>query len=312
MKSLFSLVFSYFVLTLTVFAQKQINNSMPFQDVDSKDYSIVVPSSYIESESIPAFLALHPLNISRWNAETWCAELTEFAESNGVILICPDGGIDGKIDDPIDTAFTSFLLDSAFLWYNIDPENLYATGFSWGGKTTYTYGLNHINRFAGLMPIGAAISISDVNNIAQYIIGKPIYIIHGALDSPGNRFWPLLESMEENTICAESNLLPGVGHTIDFNNQLEILTTGYNYLKDIQCLTSIPDISKIKTEILPYNILQSGQSIVLNPSNESSWKIYSRNGILIKTGNTSKIDVPVLPGIYIVRSGKQSQLFVVI
>ena len=177
-----------FVVGIAI-GQEQINDSMPFQSDPDKKYSLFIPSAYDEDNSIPAFLALHPLNTNRWNAETWCEELSDFAEENGVILVCPDGGEDGKIDDPIDTAFTSFLLDSAFIWYNIDETKLYATGFSWGGKTTYTYGLNHIEKFAGLLPIGAAISVGEIDGIADQAEGVPVYIVHGSLDNPNTRYW---------------------------------------------------------------------------------------------------------------------------
>ena len=74
-------------------AQEQINESMPFQDDPSKEYSIFIPSAYNEGEPIPAFLALHPFNTARWNGQTWCEEMADFAEFNGVMLICPDGGV---------------------------------------------------------------------------------------------------------------------------------------------------------------------------------------------------------------------------
>ena len=304
--SFFFLVFSFSMVN----AQEQINESMPFQTDPSKDYSIFIPSAYTEGEPIPAFLALHPFNTSRWNGETWCQELSDFAETNGVFLICPDGGIDGKIDDAIDTAFTSFLLDSAFIWYDIDETKVYATGFSWGGKTTYTYGLNHIEKFAGLMPIGAAISIGEVNGIAENAEDVPVYIVHGSLDSPNNRFFPLLTAMEDNGACVESNLLPGVGHTIDFNNQVEILTDAYNYLQDNACTITATEEQEIMVEpILPYSILENGQSITLELSKKADWEIFSLDGQIIEKGNQSQIVINMTSGIYIIRSGKQSQIF---
>jgi len=92
-----------FALFGVLHAQEQINESMPFQNDPDKDYSIFIPSNYEEGEPIPAFVALHPFNTNRWNGQTWCEELADFAEANGVFLICPDGGVDGKIDDiPMD------------------------------------------------------------------------------------------------------------------------------------------------------------------------------------------------------------------
>ena len=291
-------------------AQEQINESMPFQSDPEKEYSIFIPSNYEEGESIPAFLALHPFNTSRWNGQTWCEELADFAEFNGVMLICPDGGADGKIDDSIDTAFTSFLLDSAFIWYDIDETKLYATGFSWGGKTTYTYGLNHIEKFAGLMPIGAAISIGEISGIASNAEDIPVYIVHGSLDSPNARYYPFLTAMEDNGACVEGNLLSGVGHTIDFANQVEILTEAYEYLQDNACvITSIDEEVNILNPILPYSMLGNGEIIELNVQSNSNWEVFSFDGQIVMKGNEPEIVINMTSGIYIIRSGKQSQVF---
>ncbi|MEM9544602.1 MAG: hypothetical protein AAGA77_01445 [Bacteroidota bacterium] len=286
---------------------------MPFQGDPDKDYSIFIPSNYEEGEAIPAFLALHPLNTNRWNGQTWCEELTDFAETNGVFLICPDGGVDGKIDDPIDTAFTSFLLDSAFIWYDIDETKVYAIGFSWGGKTTYTYGLNHIDKFAGLLPIGAAITIGEINGIAEKAMDVPVYIVHGSLDSPNVRYFPLLEAMEDNGACVESNLLQGVGHTIDFANQVEILTEAYEFLKDNACATtSIEEAgSQDLNVLLPYSMIPQHQAIDLTLSNDKNWEVYTAGGTLVKSGSTDRMVVDMTRGMYIIHAGKHSEVFVV-
>lgn len=299
----------FLILSTVLSSQIQINESMEFQTDPSKDYSIVVPSSYVEGEPIAAFLALHPFNTARWNGETWCEELAEFAEANDVILVCPDGGADGKIDDPIDTSFTSFLLDSAFQWYDIDPTKLYAIGFSWGGKTTYTYGLNHIDKFAGLLPIGAAISASEVNGISQNIEGKPVYVVHGSLDTPNSRFFPLVEAMESNGACVETNLLQGVGHTIDFDNQLEILTDAYTYLKNNNCTTtSTSQILKESNNILRHNAIKIGESIDISIEGRK-WTIYSVDGRVMKTGSSSSIVMDLISGYYIIEVDSETQRF---
>lgn len=293
--------------------QEQINESMPFQGDPSKDYSIFIPSNYSEGESIAAFLALHPFNTNRWNAQTWCEELSDFAEVNGVMLICPDGGEDGKVDDSIDTAFTSFLLDSAFIWYDIDETKLYATGFSWGGKTTYTYGLNHIERFAGLMPIGAAISVGEINSFAENANNVPIYIVHGSQDSPGVRYFPLFDAMEENGACVDSRLLPGVGHTIDFPDQVWILSNGYAYLQNNECtITAVEEHKGTKDPtLLPSTILSRYQSVSLQVEAQEHWQIYTRNGVLVKQGQGAQMVVDMTSGLFIIRAGKHSQLFTV-
>ena len=183
-------------IILQSFSQIRIDSSFPFQSDPAKKYSLYIPSGYNSNTPHKLMLALHPLNTSRWNGKSWCDTLKQFAETNKLILVSPDGGVDGMIDDAIDTAFTSALLDSIAIWYNINWMKAYAMGFSWGGKTTYTYGLFHSNKLHGFIPIGAAITgVTEVNGLLQNATGKPFYLVHGTLDSPNTRFYPIRDSL---------------------------------------------------------------------------------------------------------------------
>ncbi|MEO6191241.1 MAG: hypothetical protein ABIO44_13735, partial [Saprospiraceae bacterium] len=114
---------AFFLLNCTgLFSQVRIDSSFSFQSDPAKKYSLYIPSSYKVSHANRLMLALHPLNTSRWNGQSWCDTLVSFAQQNGLILVCPDGGLDGAINDPIDTAFTSALLDSMKFWYSIDVQ----------------------------------------------------------------------------------------------------------------------------------------------------------------------------------------------
>lgn len=294
-------------------AQEQINGSFPFQTDPSKDYSIYVPSGYEEGKEIAAFLALHPLNPVNWDGNRWCAEIADFAEANNVILICPDGGADGAIDDPIDTAFTSVMIDSAMTWYSIAPDSLYAMGFSVGGRATYTYGLNHVNKFAGFMPIGAATSVNDINGISEQSLEKPFYLIHGGNDSPNTRFFPMIERLEDEGAFVGSILMPGVGHTIWFPNQVEILTDGFTWLKENSA--SIVDVEDEKLEasrvILTKENYAAGMPLVFTGDINNRVNIYSLDGALIVSGSSQGMKAPLQAGVYVVTIGAASQKFVV-
>ena len=307
------IIISLSTISITSYAQEQINGSFPFQTDPSKDYSIVIPSAYEEGKEISAFLALHPWNTQNWDGRRWCEEIADFAEVNSVILICPDGGVDGQIDDPIDTAFTTVVIDSAMTWYSIAPDSLYVLGFSWGGKTTYTYGLNHVSKFAGFMPIGAATSVNDLDGIADQSFEKPYYIIHGENDNPNVRFYPMIERLLNEGALVESNLLPGVGHTIWFPNQVEILTDGYIWLKENSA--PIVDVEnqllKAKQTILLKEHYTPGMSLIFNDNISGQIKIYALDGTLIVSASSQEILVPNQSGIYIASIGMTSQQFVV-
>lgn len=216
-------------------AQQVIDSNFTIEGQDKK-YSLYVPSTHDDTIESPLMLGLHPLNTSRWDSESWRDTLINFAESNNLILVCPDGGPDGRIDDPIDTLFTSALMDSVSTWFNIDETKKYIMGFSWGGKTTYTYGLRRTNEFNGYLAIGAAINgVNEVNDIIQNAEGENFYLVHGSLDNADIRYSQIKEALIQNDACVESTFMNGVGHTIDFPNRDAILTEAYVWLTINNC-----------------------------------------------------------------------------
>lgn len=289
---------------LNSYAQTRIDEAIPFQSDPTKQYSIYIPSTYDAASPNKLMLGLHPLNTDRWDAMSWCDTLINFAEANNLLLICPDGGDDGAIDDPIDTAFTTAILDSMMLWYNVESSEVYAMGFSWGGRTTYTYGLNHVDRFAGFMPIGAAVTgTNQVNGILDNAEDKPFYIIHGSLDSPNTRFTPIRDALIEANACVESNYLIGVGHTIDFPNRNSILNEGFQWLESIACgqTTNTVAIANPKIKLFP-NPVQTGNDLIIDKAQVLSIELFDTKGNLLKTyQQTNRLPTANLKGLYFIK-----------
>jgi predicted esterase len=225
------------LITSVALGQTRIDSDFPFQSDPAKKYSIYVPSGYDANTPHRLMVGFHPFNTNRWDAESWCDTLIVFAETNNLLLVCPDGGPDGQVDDAIDTAFTSALMDSMALWYHVDAAKTYAMGFSWGGKTTYTYGLSNHTKFGGYLVTGAAVSgTSEVTEpLQQNAEDKPVYIIHGLSDSPNTRFYPVRDSLISKGAIVETNLMNGVGHTIDYPNRNAILSVGYQWMDSVNC-----------------------------------------------------------------------------
>ena len=322
MKNLLSLFSILLSLSFCASAQKSIDTSFNFQSDPAKKLSIYIPSSYVSGTDNPLMLGLHPWNTSRWNAKSWRDTLTTFAEQNGLILICPDGGTDGKVTDPIDVAFTSAMLDSIQNWYSIDSRRKYCMGFSWGGKMTYTYGLQNIKEFCGLIPIGAAVNIREVGYMKDSIKGKPVYIIHGANDVPNSRFTPLKSAMVDGGGIVNSLLMTGVGHTIDFPNRNAILKTAFEWTDSVctyvkpnpqDTSSSINGIQNIKSElkIFPNPVSPSSALVIQHPySKYSSISVHSLDGKLmyeieVNSENTNLIS-PVKRGLYLLQFKKNN------
>ena len=284
------ITFVFFFFISFCFAQERIDGDFEFESDPAKKFSLYIPSGYDELVPNKVMLALHPFNPARWDAESWCDTLTDFAEENQLILICPDGGVDGRIDDPIDTAFTSALIDSVTFWYNLDIGKFYGMGFSWGARGIYTYGLSHDDLIKGYIPVGAAINgTSEVNESLQLnAAGKPFYIVHGNLDAPGSRFFPIRDSLISKGAIVETNLMSGVGHTIDFPDRNAILTTAFDWIDSVNCsvlgIDDEVDLGSSMFSILP-NLLRKGELISIF-SNEpidrpAEFEIWSMEGKLI-------------------------------
>ncbi|MFT5822967.1 MAG: hypothetical protein ACI8ZM_004224 [Crocinitomix sp.] len=287
MRHLYFLLFS--LLPVFANAQERINGEFPFDTDPAKKYSLYIPSTYVNGEANKVMLALHPFNTSRWDGESWCDTLVDFAEENQLILICPDGGVDGKIDDPIDTAFTSVLIDSVANWYSLDFDKFYGIGFSWGSRGLYTYGLSHGDLIKGYIPVGAAINgTSEVNETLQLnATGKPFYIVHGSSDSPTTRFYPVRDSLIAKGAIVATNLLSGVGHTIDFPDRNAILTVAFNWIDSVNCASlSIPvfDVNNNKYAVYP-NPISYGSPLLIHSENQTDGtyliRVFGLDGRLI-------------------------------
>ena len=299
MKAFFTL-FICFCFLGTSSAQEFIDGSFSFQTDPNKKYSLYIPSSYNADVKSPLVLGFHPWNTSNWNAQIWRDTLANFAEANSLILMCPDGGFDGQVNDPIDIDFTHALLDSVKLWYNVDSEKQYVTGFSWGGLTTYTFGLENADEFAGFMPIGAAINgTNDVSSTLSNATGKPFFIIHGSLDSPNSRFYPIRDALVNNGACVQDSLLTGVGHTVNFQGRNDLLNIGYAWLQSNAC-TATNTLDPTFENCVADDLMESfGSSIKLNQ--ESDFFLFDLSGNLISKGTAQGMLelTEFYPGLYI-------------
>jgi predicted esterase len=298
-------------------AQTRIDATLSFQTDPEKQYSIYVPSSYNENTPNKMVLGLHPLNTSRWNSISWCDTLIAFAEANDILMICPDGGADGAVDDPIDIAFTDVILDSMQTWYNVDASKIYAMGFSWGARTTYTYGLANVEKFAGFMPIGAAINgLNETGSLVENAVDKPFYIIHGSNDSPNSRFIPIRDALIDGGACVETNLLSGVGHTIDFNNRNAILTTGFQWLESVECgiIDGVNDLALAAATTIFPNPVSLGNVVKIEMENEevpSEIQLFDVTGrVVLNLVNTNQVATYKLEkGVYFMTVTTQAGMF---
>jgi len=259
-------------------SQTRIDSSFAFQTDPAKKFALYVPSGYQDGVANKAVLAFHPLHPVWGNSTTWCDILTNFAEENNLLMICPDGGADARIDDPIDVAFTSALLDSLRAWYTVDVDKTFLLGFSWGARAAYTYGLTNADVFAGFITIGAFI-----NGTAQVgpallanSVNKPFYIMHGDMDATVNLqtgFFPIRDALINAGAIVNSLILEDEGHTINFSNRDQILTDAFRWVDSTSSALSSVNIEDEIPALIPQPGLLSPN--YPNPFRHSTRMTYS-------------------------------------
>lgn len=293
-------IFLGIFFSFDIFGQSKFEGVLNVQGTNKK-FAILIPSKF-EQGVTNAVVAMHPLNTARWNGVSWRDTLTAFAEQNQCFLICPDGGTDGRVDDSIDTLFTSMLMESLYRLYGYNTNKVVLMGFSVGGLATYTYGLSHADKFKGFIPIGAAINgTTEIENLAKNAKDKIFYLIHGSEDDLNNRFLPAKSLLIESKACVKDSVLNGVGHTIDFTNRNEILSHAYQYILTNSCMTT--DI-QTESEIEVLNIQNPASQQIFIPESLSRFSMtllnsFGQNICKLHTGENAISHLT--PGVYFLR-----------
>ncbi len=267
------IIIGFLFCSFTSIGQQKIDNSFGFPNSTSlpKSYSLYIPSSYDAANPNGLLIGFHPFNTANWNSKTWRDTLINLAESRDLIVACPDGGPDGRVDDQLDYDFTTALLDSMNNWYNIDADRIFAIGFSVGGKATYEYGLENASVFRGFIPVGAAITgtSSFQDNLASAQC-KAFYLVHGENDSPGTRYTPAKDSLISNKAEVDFIFMAGIGHTWNFPSRELILRTAFDFIDTVVCKNPIPPPTSVaeidlsdKVRLFP-TLLNQGESLNLN------------------------------------------------
>ncbi len=149
---------------------------------DRGSFALYIPETHEPDRPSPAIVALHG---GGGNGRRFLWSWLREARSRGALLISPTSvGDTWSLQDPeIDvTRLLEILAQVAEEW-TIDPNALLLTGMSDGGTFTYLAGLEPNTPFTHLAPVAASFHPILLEMIdRRQIIGKPMYLVHGALD----------------------------------------------------------------------------------------------------------------------------------
>lgn len=151
-----------------------------------------LPAEAPNGELLPLVIAFHG---SAWNGSVMeeITGLSSLSDEFGFIVAYPNGSgpagalswntgaccsfaLDRGVDD---FAFADALLDALIVGYPVDPERIYATGFSNGGMLVHRLAVERPDRFSAVAVVAGALFPSQSAPGAPV----PILIMHGTEDS---------------------------------------------------------------------------------------------------------------------------------
>ena len=176
-------------LPLFTFGQQTIDASITHGGLQ-RDYILYVPASYSAATSVPLVFNFHGYT-SNANQQMWYGDFRPIADSEGFIIVHPEGTLDNSgtshwnvgwggstVDD---IGFTESLIDNLIASYNIDNNRIYSTGMSNGGFMSYQLACELSDRIAAIASVTGSMSTNWFNNCSPNH-QMPIMEIHGTVD----------------------------------------------------------------------------------------------------------------------------------
>ena len=110
----------------------------------------------------------------------------EQAEKDGWILAFPAGQTGAVWWDPVGSGMVLGILRETKRTYDVDEDQVFATGFSDGGSGSWFLAAAHPTPFAGFIPLNGHPGVAGMGGVPIYarnFLNKPIYAVNTDLDS---------------------------------------------------------------------------------------------------------------------------------
>ncbi|MDG1824273.1 MAG: PHB depolymerase family esterase [Flavobacteriaceae bacterium] len=142
---------------------------------EDREYLVYVPASYNENTTHPLLLNFHGFGGNAKDYFDYESDFRDVAELEGVILVYPQGSLlsgfshwnaapmaeDNKSDSD-DIGFIELLVNTLLEDLSVDPNHIYATGFSNGGMFCYALACFTEGLIAGVAAVsGLQLNLAD-------------------------------------------------------------------------------------------------------------------------------------------------------
>ena len=185
-------IISFFLILWLPFllkGQQTINGTITHGGLQ-REYILYVPASYEPGTPAPLVLNFHGYSSNAFE-QMFYGDFRPIADTAGFIIVHPLGTLDPfgnhqwnvgwGITDVDDVGFTSALIDSLSVQYDINQDRIYSTGMSNGGFLSYKLACELSNRIAAIASVTGSMNVNQSTTCnAQHPM--PVMEIHGTAD----------------------------------------------------------------------------------------------------------------------------------
>ena len=153
----------------------------------SRAFIIYVPRGYDNARHVPLVVNYHGATSNAVQQQRTFSQMNPKADKEGFVVVYPDGvgnswnagaccgeAQSAQVDD---VDFTRALVGHVKEKLCIDPNRIYATGFSNGGRMAYRLGCELADIFAAIAPVAGTKSFPDLNGSSGCKPVRPVSLI---------------------------------------------------------------------------------------------------------------------------------------
>lgn len=232
---------------------------------ETRNLYFYVPENYDASNSYKLLVGFRGGPNS--NAGQFRDQLKPLSDSLNAIILCPENAAHFWNEEGRTKLLFQYSLDTAMTMYNIDPDFIYLTGLSYGGRHAVIVATDTddgpIPNLRGVIPFAAGAEADlqpNYDNINEF---APACICIGLSDSNNfiNVANNLHDDIQSNGGASLLNEIPGVGHTVAFADFPKEMMECFNFIEAQYETTDIIDFAKKENELIVFpnptkNIIQ--------------------------------------------------------
>ncbi len=261
-----------------------------------------VPTDYDASQSYPLVVGFRGGPHS--NAGQFRDQLTFMADSIGAIILCPENADHFWNNEGLTKQLFQYSVELTEDLYSIDPDFIYLTGLSYGGRHAVIVAMDTDNgdipKLRGVIPFAAGSEADLQPNYDSIEDFAPACVCIGLSDS--QNFIDVSNNLVDDITFYDGdaflNAIPNVGHTVAFSNYAEEMMECIYYIESQTLISSSNDLDTNQSIKIYPN--PSEQEITIEIDNEempSRVYLTMLNGELVKEiqNNVRTLSVTDLP-----------------